>query len=103
AMAIVTFVNMLKLAETEYRLSGEPAHNAACVDDNAKNYPVLWDGVRVFRLPDDDTFANMIRRLRRMLAATPLLTLIFETLLNKILREDTMLTRLARHHMRNLW
>lgn len=103
AMAIVTFFNMLKMADTEYQLCGQPNYDASRLDNNRDHYPLLWDGVRVFHIPDDDTFANMIRRMRRMLSTTPLFALIFEYLLNKVVHQNTMLKRLAQHHIRKLW
>jgi hypothetical protein len=103
AMAIATFVNMLKLAETEYRLVSQPEYDPAKVEQNFRQYPVLWDGIRVFHLPDDNTFANMVQRLRRILASHLLLKLLFETLLNAIVCEDTLPTRLARQHIRKMW
>lgn len=103
AMAVVTFFNMLKMADTEYRLSGKNGYDSEKLQENHDRYPVLWDGMRVFHLPDDDTFANMVKRMRRVLSPTPLFMLIFELLLNKAARADSMLTRLAKHHLRNLW
>jgi hypothetical protein len=103
AMAIATFVNMLKLSETEHRLAGSPEHAAERIADNSDNIPQLWDGVRSFRVTDDDTFANMVQRMRRMLAPTPLFILIFESLLNRATSNPTLLTRLAQHHRRHLW
>ena len=103
AMAIATFFNMLKLADTEYQLCGQPAYEASHLDDNRDHYPLLWNGVRVFHMPDDDTFANMVRRMRKILFPTPLFALIFESLLSKVAQQNTMLNRLAQHHIRKLW
>lgn len=103
AMAVAGFYNVLKMADTEYKLTGHKNYDAACLQDNIDNYPVVWDGVRVFHLPDDDTFANTVKRMRKVLAPTPLFMLIFELLLNKVMLEDTLLTRLAKHHLRKMW
>lgn len=63
----------------------------------------MWDNRRVFHLPDDDTFTNTARRMRRELAREPLLAAIFDVLLQRALASDTTLSRLAQHHARGLW
>src|SRR5262249_1730520 len=103
AMMIVTFANVLKLADTEYVLCDEPAYDAERLGGNVKNYPCLWDGGKVLHLPDAVTFANMVNRMRKTLLPTPLFRLMFESLLNRARSHETLLTRLGRHHKRSLW
>lgn len=103
AMSILGFMNMLKLANTEYMLCGSPTYCPVAVNDNIERYPVMWDNRRVFHLPDDDTFVNTIRRLRAALVEQPLFLAVFEILLRRCLENDTTLARLARMHERGLW
>jgi len=103
ATAIVAFVNMVKLAETEHRLCGSPDYSPDCVRQNIEQYPEMWDGRRVFHLRDDDTFGNTVTRMRRVLEPEPLLRDIFEVLLQRMFDHDTPLSRLAREHDRGLW
>ncbi len=103
AMAITSFMNAMMLAETEHRLCGSPTYRPEEVSRNKEVYPFVWDGRRVFHLPDDDTFANTVRRLRRVLEPEKTIAAIFETLLDRMFKDDTLLTRLAKHHERGLW
>ncbi len=103
ALAIVTFFNMLKMAETEHRLRGSDTYKPEGIAENTNDYPLLWDGVRAFHLTDDDTFANIVRRIRKTLSHTPLFFLAFETLLIKATNANTMLSRMSQHHLRGMW
>jgi hypothetical protein len=102
AMSIVAFINMLKMADTEYRLYGSPAYDPKKLKENKDDYTPLWDGLRTFHLPDDDTFANTIRRMRKTLSRVPLFLFMFETVLNKAVSQNSILNRMAQHHMRHL-
>lgn len=103
ALMLTVFANMLKLADSEYVLSGRPVYEKPEVEAAVAGNIFLWDGIRMFHLPDDDTFANMIKRMRKQMAPIPLFGLILEVLLSKAAMHDTILSRLARHHMRHMW
>lgn len=103
AMAIVGFMNMAMLAETEYRLCGAVPYQQAKITENIDVYPHIWDGRRVFHINGDDTFAKTVGRLRRVFAEQSTLMKIFETLLKIMFEGESLLSRLAPHHPRGLW
>ena len=94
AMMIVILANMTRLAETERRClrdaSVDPVRQEACVLPGP-----LWDGLVGYAIKHGDMPINMWTRIRAILAETPTLAFIFETVLERLVANDTLLGRMA--------
>jgi hypothetical protein len=92
ALIQVAFFNVIRLAETERAVTG--AHN---LQNLAKRDGLergeLWDGITIYNLRHGDMIWNMLERIRRTLALDPIFSAIFEALLEKALRHDTLIFR----------
>lgn len=102
ALAIVGFMNGLKLAETEYTLCGKPEYVSSCVEENFRTYPHLWDGRRAFHFGGDDTVANTLMRIRAFVKVSAMFDKILFKLLDEALKGGTLLERFRKAHDANL-
>ncbi|MDX9690302.1 MAG: hypothetical protein EOM37_03960 [Proteobacteria bacterium] len=103
AIAIIAMMNMAMLGETDHMLCGSPMHLPEKIRENMELYPDIWDKRRVFHLDGDDTFANTLRRLRRIFAGQTMLMKICEHMVVKMFEGESVLSRLAARHARGLW
>ena len=98
AICISTFVNLIKLSETE-RLIGQPA--ADDVEGFLESWPhSLGGGMTSYHISSGDMPRNLFRRIERCLENTPALKVVFLTILQRIQRSDNLLSRLGRLNRR---
>ncbi len=62
----------------------------------------LWDGMYSFNINHGDMVNNLFLRIRRLIKDTPVIEKIFETVLDRILKNDTILTNINTYHQRLL-
>jgi hypothetical protein len=97
AMLVSTLVNMEKLAQTYVRWSqGYPRRIAT--PDGPHDKARLWDGMTSMRLDIGDASNHLFGRLDALLAETPDLHRIYETVVRRIAEGDTVLAALDRAH-----
>lgn len=95
AMLIVVLANVTRLAETERLFL-----NDAQIDPDRRETFVmpgtpLWDGMVSYAIRHGDMPINMWTRIRKLLADSPILLFIFETVLARLRENDTLIARLG--------
>lgn len=105
AVMIIAPFNMIKLTETERLIMADNHHDEHKIELNdqrrARREPLeLWDGMTTYSLRHGDMPRNMIARMRRIAARDRVLSRIFDTLLQRALAGETILSRLAAYHTR---
>ncbi len=60
----------------------------------------LWDGMYSFNINRGDMMNNLFFRIRRLIKETPVLEKIFETILDRIIINDTILANINIYHQR---
>lgn len=94
AICISTFANLVKLAESESILRSDAEIRP---DQYMQQWPHdLGNGMTSYHLFDGDMPRNLWRRINRSLDNTPVLQLIFETLVERLKSTDNLLSRLAK-------
>jgi hypothetical protein len=94
ALIQVAFFNTLRIAQTERILLAEQPPSGNLPVQNEMHE--LWDGIETYNFRRGDVVWNMVARIRRALEPDPILSKIFETLLERALRRDTLIGRVAR-------
>ena len=101
AVCISTFVNLIKLAETERLLAGAKEIETNSADQYQSKWPHnLGNGMSSYHLVHGDMPRNLFRRIDRVLETTPTLRLIFQTIVAQFKESSNLLTRLAKHNDR---
>lgn len=95
AMIVVILANVTKLAETERRFLKDPGIDHRRQEELATPGTPLWDGMDSYAIKQGDMPNNMWTRVRTVMADTPALSFIFETVLSRMLACDTLIGRLA--------
>jgi hypothetical protein len=95
ALAVVSFINMLRYAETDRHLRGIPADEP--IPEAALQQPKveLWDGILTYNVQGGDGLHNFIERFRRAIRNHPVIALMFEELLGRAIQHRTFLRRFA--------
>lgn len=96
ATSISSFVNLVKLAETEHLLRAD-------TPDSSANYVAAWPhdlghGMTSYNLHDGDMPRNLFERIEKSLESTPALRAIFQKILGRMKTSENMLSRLARYN-----
>ena len=102
ALYISMLANFEKLAATRL-LMYDLTINTQKLKKLKKNFNVpLWDGMHSFNINRGDMMNNLFFRIRRMMKETPVLADIFETVLNRMITNDTVLANINVYHNRLL-
>jgi len=96
ALLVSSFFNLIKLADSESEVLGARRRPT---DEEVESYkgrhPVeLWDGITSYSILGGDMPLNLFRRVRAILAPTPLLLAIFDRLYRGAGGRNTLLARL---------
>lgn len=98
ALYISMLVNFEKLSATRL-LIYDLTINKIRLELLKKNRVIpLWDGMYSFNVNRGDMSMNLFYRIRTVLEDTPFLKLIFEEVLNRLLRNETVLSNLNAYH-----
>jgi hypothetical protein len=95
ALIQIAFFNVMRLAETERATSDEFLSFTELPELDRQKICELWDGVNRYNVRRGDMVWNMLARIRRALNSDPILLAIFETLLARALRDNTLISRVA--------
>ena len=95
AMVIVVLVSVTRLAETERLYLRDPSIDQAKQDACVMPGTPLWDGMVGYAIKHGDMPLNMWTRIRALMIETPTLSFIFETVLARLMSNDTLIGRLA--------
>lgn len=96
AMNLVVLINMMKLAETEYRLCGKPEHQPQQLAQLLEQHPVaLFEGMIYYHPIRGDMPRNMFQRLRRSVSSHAFLERVFARALQVVQQQPNLLQRLA--------
>jgi len=95
AMIVVVLANITKLAETERLILKDPTVDPERQREFVTPGTPLWDGMTSYALNKGDMPSNMWFRVRTLMAETPVLSFVFETVLSRMATANTLIGRLA--------
>jgi hypothetical protein len=95
AMMVVILANVTKLAETERLILKDITVDFQQQEKYVTPGAPLWDGMTSYALKQGDMPGNMWTRVRALMSETPTLSFIFETILSRMVANDTLIGRLA--------
>lgn len=101
AMNLVVLVNMIKLAETEYRLCGQPEHQPQELSQLLEQHPApLFEGMIYYHPIRGDMPRNMFQRLQRTVSSHAFLDRVFARAMQVLQQQPNLLQRLAVYNER---
>lgn len=95
AMVIVVLASVTRMAETERLYLKNPSVDQSRQDACVTPGTPLWDGMVGYSIKHGDMPINMWTRIRALMVETPTLSFIFETVLARLVANDTLIGRLA--------
>ena len=99
ALLVSTFLNFIKLIETERGITINTGLDRKELDNFESNFPkVLFSGMTCYHLFEGDMVINLLNRITKELGQTSIFHIIFRNCLNKIKQEDTILSRVSLHN-----